>query len=91
MDRTAHRAAVEAGYASLNGYIEQWGDKMTERHADDITLQELVRLRVENERLQEENGRLKKALNKVFMFDGEVFQLQAKINNTIWSALKGDE
>lgn len=23
-DRTAHRAAVEAGYASLQGYIEKW-------------------------------------------------------------------
>ena len=25
-DRDAHRAAVEAGYASLAGYIEKWGD-----------------------------------------------------------------
>lgn len=24
-DRTSHRAAVEAGYASLPGYIERWG------------------------------------------------------------------
>lgn len=28
MGRESHRAAVEAGYASLRGYIEKWGDEM---------------------------------------------------------------
>lgn len=27
-DRISHRAAVEAGYADLKGYIEKWGDGM---------------------------------------------------------------
>lgn len=54
MDRESHRAAVDAGYASLAGYIEKWGDDMKEasrkRYADDVTVQDMVRLRVENER-----------------------------------------
>ena len=25
-DRAEHRAAVDAGYASLKGYVEKWGD-----------------------------------------------------------------
>lgn len=27
MDQISHRAAVEAGYADLKGYIEKWGDQ----------------------------------------------------------------
>lgn len=31
-DRISHRAAVEAGYADLKGYIEKWGNDVQKEH-----------------------------------------------------------
>lgn len=54
MDRISHRAAVEAGYASLAEYIEKWGEDIdpTAGHADIKTLQYIVDLQAEIERLR---------------------------------------
>ncbi len=62
-------------------------EETLKRYADDITLQELVRLRVENERLRE-------ALKKIGHgppHEGEPLDLLNQFVDLARAALKGDE